>query len=170
MRVTRLILLAVAAAGASYVAYPFVTIYQIRCAVRGGDAPTLTQLVDWYSVREGIKEDICDTVLDQPAQAVDSSKLPAFGASFVRGVTGNSVDRAFTPQAVAEMAQAESGTEDSTSIKWAFFTSPRRFIVDVCVPGQAEPVRAEMALAGMRWQVKRVWLPEALLKQSHWST
>jgi hypothetical protein len=160
---------AIAMIGVGYTAYPFVTVYQLRSAVRDGDAPTLANLVDWPSVREGIKEDICDLVLEEPGDVANKGGLPAFGASFVRGVAGSSVDREFTPERVAGMAQSDANSNDDTSISWAFFSGPARFTVDLSIVGQAEPVRAEMELAGLRWRVKRVWLPETLLKQNHWA-
>jgi len=169
MRGKRLVLSALVATCAVYAAYPFVTIYQIQRAVRGGDAPALTALVDWPSVREGIKEDICDLVLDEPSGTADSGRLPAFGASFVRGVTGSSVDKEFTPEKVMHMTTPAASADDDASITWAFFSRPDRFIVDVTVAGQAKPVRAEMDFTGFRWMVRRVWIPETLLKQGHWT-
>ena len=160
---------ALVVAGVSYAAYPFVTLYQLQSAVRGGDAPTLNMLVDWPSVREGIKEDICDLVLEEPDDVAKKGQLQAFGASFVRGVTGSSVDREFTPEKVARMVQPAANASDDASISWAFFRSPARFTIDVSIAGQAEPVRAEMELAGMRWKVMRVWIPGTLLKQGHWA-
>ena len=53
----------------AYVVYPYATLYRLGLAIRHGDAATLESMVDWYAVREGIKEDICDSVLDQPSQA-----------------------------------------------------------------------------------------------------
>ncbi len=170
MRGKRLIISVFAVTAAVYAAYPFVTLYEIRCAVRDGDAPALTRLVNWPAVREGIKEDICDLVLDEPGGAADSSRLPAFGASFVRGVTGSSVDREFTPEKMAGMTTPASHADDDASVTWAFFSRPDRFVVDVTVGGQTEPVRAELEFTGMRWRVNRVWIPGTLLKQGHWST
>jgi hypothetical protein len=169
MRGKRIVISALVLMAAVYAAYPFVTVYQIRCAVRDGDTPTLTRLVDWPSVREGIKEDICDLVLDEPSGPVDSTRLPAFGASFVRGVTSGSVDREFTPEKVVRMTAPASHADDEASITWAFFSRPDRFVIDVSVGGQTEPVRAEMEFTGIRWKVNRVWIPGTLLKQGHWA-
>ena len=44
----------------AYVIYPYATLYRLGLAIRHGDAATLESMVDWYAVREGIKEDICD--------------------------------------------------------------------------------------------------------------
>ncbi len=62
---TRWPLLATAVtASVTYLAYPYVTLYRLGSAVQTADAATLERLVDWHSVREGIKEDICDIVVD----------------------------------------------------------------------------------------------------------
>jgi hypothetical protein len=84
---------AVLAIGVTYAAYPYVTLYRLGHAIHTGDAATLRTLVDWSAVREGIKEDICDNVADDPQS---EGKLPAFGASFVRGIASNAVDQRVT--------------------------------------------------------------------------
>jgi hypothetical protein len=72
------------ALGAGYLGYPYATLYRLDTAMRRSDASTLRSLVDWYAVREGLKEDICDMVLDEPASARPSNELAPFGAGFVR--------------------------------------------------------------------------------------
>ena len=94
--------------GLGYVAYPYVTLYRLGVAVRGADAATLHRLVDWPAVREGIKEDICDYVVDDPQDRQASSQLPAFGASFVRGITANAVDQNVTPEALVDAVRPAS--------------------------------------------------------------
>src|SRR6476646_5996170 len=88
-------LLAVALA---YVIYPYATLYRLGLAIRHGDATTLQSMVDWSAVREGIKEDICDLVIDEPKDARANGQLPPFGAGFVRGIAGNAVDAKVTPE------------------------------------------------------------------------
>lgn len=169
MRGKRIIVAALALIGSGYVAYPFVTLYQLRTAVRGGDAIALTKLVDWSAVREGIKEDICDLVLDEPADVAKKGQLPAFGASFVRGVTGSSVDREFTPEKLVGMVRPSQPTSDGTRISWAFFTDPKHFTIEVALAGHLVPVKAEMALTDMHWKVMRVWIPSSVLAEGHWT-
>src|ERR1700730_472668 len=93
------------AVGLTYGIYPYVTLYRLGQAIRSGDAATLETMVDWGSVREGIKEDICDLVIDQPPQEQADGKLPPFGAGFVRGIATNVVDRQVTPEALVAAAQ-----------------------------------------------------------------
>jgi hypothetical protein len=160
---------AVLAVGCAYAAYPYVTIYRLGQAIRQGDAPVLESMVDWYSVREGIKEDICDLVTDDTD--AKSGRLPPFGASFVRGIAVNSVDRRVTPEALVSAVQqqvpAKPVSPDAPiEVSWAFFASPSQFVVDLRSPGAEEPIRVQMDFRGGAWQVTRVWLPVDLLSQA----
>lgn len=157
--------------GVTYVAYPYVTLYRLGSAIQGADAATLESLVDWPAVREGIKEDVCDLVADEPGPAKTGAELPPFGASFVRGITSNSIDKQVTPQAllaaatttlpVAPVPQEPRGAD--VHVNWAFFDSPTTFLVSLQAHGQAEPIKLEMDLQNGEWRVMRVWLPAELL-------
>ena len=151
----------------SYGAYPYVALYRLGLAIKGGDAATLESLVDWPAVREGIKEDVCDLGLDpQPASA---NQLPGFGASFMRGIASNTIDRAVTPQALLAATTSMPAPDGATpkgadiQVKWAFFNSPTTFLVSLQTPGQSEPINVQMKLQDWSWRVQRVWLPEDLL-------
>jgi Protein of unknown function (DUF2939) len=167
---TRWPLLATAAtACCAYLAYPYVTLYRLGSAVQSADAATLEQLVDWHSVREGIKEDICDIVVDdQPDQT--PGKLPAFGASFVRGIAAGTIDRQITPQAIlgapaaTRSEPAPASAMSKVRVNWAFFESPTVFTVALRSKDLQEPIRMELDLRKGSWQVRRVWLPEEMLK------
>jgi hypothetical protein len=161
-------LLAVALA---YVVYPYVTLYRLGQAIRTGDASSLETMVDWAAVREGIKEDICDTVIDEPAEAKTGGQLPPFGAGFVRGIAGNAVDARVTPQALAAVAQdpvtAPAPKDSAVRVSWAFFGGPTAFLVALRAPGQAAPISLQMQFRAGIWQVTRVWLPPELLTQAN---
>jgi len=152
----------------AYGVYPYVTLYRLGQAIRHGDAATLQSMVDWPSVREGIKEDICDLVIDEPPEAKGGGKLPPFGAGFVRGIAANAIDERVTPQALATVAkQPATATGSAVSVSWAFFDSPSEFVVDLNAPGQASPIRLQMDLRDGSWEVTRVWLPPDLLTQAN---
>jgi hypothetical protein len=161
-------LLAVALA---YVVYPYVTLYRLGQAIRNGDASSLETMVDWTAVREGIKEDICDTVIDEPAEAKAGGQLPPFGAGFVRGIAGNAVDARVTPQALAAVAQepvtAPAPKDAAVRVSWAFFAGPAEFLVALKAPGQAAPISLQMVFRAGAWRVTRVWLPPELLTQAN---
>lgn len=170
MRARWPVLAALLAVGTSYVAYPYVTLFRLGEAIRRGDAATLQALIDWPAVREGIKEDICDLVLDHPNIAEASGTLPPFGASFVRGIAANSIDRQVTPEALVAAvglpAQPPVATTSGADvhINWAFFDDPTAFSVSLSAPGQVEPIKLQLELRHGRWMVRRVWLPADLLQ------
>lgn len=169
MRARWPVVAALLAVGTTYVAYPYVTLFRLGEAIRQGDAVTLQTLVDWPAVREGIKEDICDLVLDQPSGSAGSGTLPPFGASFVRGIASNSIDRQVTPEALVAAVSLPAQPPVATGgadvhVKWAFFDDPMSFSVSLSAPGQAEPIKLQLELRHGRWMVRRVWLPADLLQ------
>lgn len=163
-----------------YAAFPYVTLYRLGSAIQRGDATVLETLVNWPAVREGIKEDVCDLVIDDPS-AKGYGDLPPFGASFMRGIASSAIDQAVTPQALvaattaipASATLASSGSVPAKEpkgaevhVNWAFFDGPTTFMVSLQPPGQAEPIRLEMDLRHGSWRVQRVWLPAELLSNS----
>jgi hypothetical protein len=177
---------------AVYVAYPYATLYRLAEAIRRGDAVSLESLVDWEGVREGIKEDICDTVLPPADQAegpgtggsgtADGTGLPEFGASFVKGVAEGMIDREVTAAGLVGAARSHPVESPDTApdaipqasaeprIRWAFFDGPASFSVELLPPpdsGLREPIRIQMQLKGGAWKVSRAWLPASMLVQAN---
>ena len=173
MRGRVIALFAVLAIGMGYLSYPFWTLYSIKSALRLGDKNQLVALIDWYSVREGIKEDICDLVMDEPVSATPPGQLPPFGTGFVKGVAGSAVDKSVTADALVDMAKQEPADADprmqpTTHVSWAFFSSPTTFTVKVRAADFPKPVHVELGLTAHGWRVVRVRLPAELLEQTHW--
>jgi hypothetical protein len=156
----------------AYGVYPYVALYRLGQAIRGGDATALQSMVNWDSVREGIKEDICDMVVDQPPQTKAGGQLPPFGAGFLRGIATNVIDKQVTPEALAKAAHEPETRHVATAganvqVSWAFFAGPSTFVVDLNAPGQTSPIRLQMDLREGAWHVTRVWLPLDLLSQAN---
>ena len=151
-----------------YAGYPYFTLWRLDTAVRQADSATLRTLVDWYSVREGLKEDLCDLPAADTPENQACAGLAPFGASFVRGVTGNMLDKTVTPETLVSMSRAGHGQSDpSTHVVWAFFSNPTQFDVDVRAKGNVQPIRMVMELRNMRWRVRRVWLPDDMLERAN---
>ena len=163
---TKPLLGALLAIGVAYALYPYVTLYRLGQAVRHGDATELQSMVDWTSVREGIKEDICDLAVDQPEAPQTGAQLPPFGSGFVRGIATNTVDKRVTPEALAAAAQHPEAKPpipaSSVTVNWAFFAGPSAFLVDLGT-GHATQIRLQMDLRDGAWHVTRVWLPPEML-------
>lgn len=164
-------ILAIALAiGVGYVAYPYATLYRLNQAIDTGNANALRTLVDWPAVREGIKEDLCDNVAASPATTVSDGELPAFGASFVRGIATNEVDRNVTPKGVVELTHrqfAANAAGSGIAVNWAFFDDPTNFVVSFNATGQHAPIRLQLTLKDAAWQVTRIWLPTDMLRAAN---
>jgi hypothetical protein len=139
---------------AGFLAYPYVTLYRLGAALSAGDATLLAHLVDWDSVRDGIKEDICDAVTEVPATTVaQNNVLPPFGFSFVRGVASNLIDTNVNPDNLVSATQSAGPAlrleREMLGLRWAFFDSPSSFTVAYHAPGQqsGEPGHAGLAAA-----------------------
>ncbi len=171
MRFKRQIFSAVLMVAMVYIAYPFLTLYRLASAISDGNAEVLSTLVSWDSVREGVKEDICDAMTDIPAgDAAKETALRPFGYSFVRGVAANVVDANISPEALASAARSPQAAAISSgtgmTLNWAFFDSPRQFSVAIGMPGQPGPeneLRLQMELRHGKWVVTRAWLPNSML-------
>jgi Protein of unknown function (DUF2939) len=185
---TKKALIAVGVLVVAYIAYPYFTLYRLGDAIRRGDAAPLESLVDWDRVREGIKEDVCDSVVSPPAAETAQndkadSALPPFGESFVRGIASNVIDKNVTPSGLVSAAQQSqmSDSDDRSPpdarepranprITWAFFDGPASFSVELLPPGDAtaqEPIRIQMELRHGTWKVTRAWLPSSMLVQAN---
>ena len=171
MRFRRWFLAVLPVLAVGYIAYPYVTLYRLAHAVADGDSRALSGLVAWETVRDGVKEDICDAVMDLPeAGGPRETKLRPFGYSFVRGVAANVIDANITPEAIASVANSSNSavfhSQDGMKLTWAFFESPRRFGVAFgtrMAAGPESELRIRMELRRGTWVVTRVWLPVPML-------
>ncbi len=178
MRSTKPMVAAIAVLCVAYVAWPYVTLFRLTEAVRQGDAATLGKFVEWDDVREGIKEDVCDTVFDEPAVKVASADahLRPFGYSFVRGIAANAIDEEVSAEAVVAASRVASLAPPQgriatarPAIVWAFFNTPTIFSVLVRPPGAGKHqlVRLRLEIERGAWKVTRVWLPSVMLAQAN---
>lgn len=178
MKRIRQVSAAAALCAAAYAMWPYVSVFRLAEAIRHGDARSLEALVEWDSVREGIKEDICDIVFDEPTAKVASSDgaLPPFGYSFVRGIAADAIDSIINPRALAAFARPSgpaarvAAPDPDPRLAWAFFDGPTSFSVWLRPPGsppEKDLIRVQLELRRGGWKVTRVWLPRALLSQAN---
>lgn len=164
-----------------YVGGPFLTLWRITQAVGSGDVVALQSLVDWTSVRQGLKDDIAEGVIGMKRETLlASNTLPPFGASFITGIAGTEVDRSVTPRGLVQVTRdldPPSAGHSSTApfpvlfpaILAAGFSTPRRFDLRVRAPFQdadEEPLHIRLAFQGWRWQVVRIWVPQDVMDRA----
>jgi hypothetical protein len=174
---------------AAYIAYPYLALYRLQAAIANGDTARLAALVDWDQVRQGLKDDIAEQLVQEPVDPPELAEqpvartqnavaaLPPFGSSFIKGIASKAVDETVTPDALARMArpvdEAEATEPDPVNagslrdarVSWAFFESPDTFMLWLHTPaGGKQPLKLRMGLRDGAWKVIRIWLPPALLR------
>ncbi|HEX5326011.1 MAG TPA: DUF2939 domain-containing protein [Acetobacteraceae bacterium] len=153
---------------AGYAAYPCVTLYRLHRAVRDGDVATLSRLVDWSSVREGIAEDIADTATEAPgASAVAAgAQLAPFGHGFMHAIAAHAIQHAVTPQHLIATLRRHDHQGSGFALRLAWFDAWSGFMVQLASgPGQPD-VRLRLNLEDGVWRLTRVWMPPAMLRAS----
>lgn len=100
------------AAAIVYIAAPFVTAWNIREAVKDGDAAYLSDKIEWDRVKETLKVSLAAAALDQPAQgapetadtapAAQPAAKPSLWQRFKTYVGKSAVDRMVETYANAE--------------------------------------------------------------------
>ncbi len=176
---TPLLLLALA-----YVAAPYVAVWRLSAAVQHGDASALRRMIDWTSVRSGLKQDIAEGLVGVHQSAGPAAvgtrgaadTLPPFGASFMAGIAGSVIDHEVTPEhLVATLRQLQPAEPDAVhlsvpDLRHAFFDSPTSFVIEILCPGQDsadQPLRLRLAISHGAWKVVRAWIPQDLIDEAN---
>jgi Protein of unknown function (DUF2939) len=174
----RVVLAGIVTFAAVYVSAPYLTMWRLADALKHGDQAELETSVDWDAVREGLREDIADGITGTAGSdgvaaetQAQSNELPPFGASFVKGIAGDVVNREVIPQHLSFVFQKMQGHEGNlvsfiwNDVQYAFFDSLDRFRVSLHCPGQGPedaPVQVELGLQDYVWKVVRVRVPGSI--------
>jgi hypothetical protein len=157
----------------AYLASPYVMLWRLQVAMENGDMQALERMIDWRSVREGLKADISDGIIGPPQTQLAANTLPPFGSGFMTGIADSTVEREVTPQnLVAVMHQMRPDHAAAPSMDClfsAFFKSPTSF--EMVVRGDDEDesdqhLRLRLELRGFHWALVRAWVPQDLVERA----
>lgn len=168
-----LLLLLPAAILVGYVLSPYVAVARLALAMERHDVRTMTDAVDWNSVRTELGTEFGAAL---PVRTVSTSDdLPDFGSSFASTATENALQDDVTPARVADMLSSSSVTVRPgllaalhTLVADGRFVGMRRFDLalgagsGVVVGGAAVHVRFEFDTRH-GWRVGGVMLPRELM-------
>jgi hypothetical protein len=176
----KLLLIVLGIAGAAYLVSPYVAVWRLATALQQGDERAVERLIDWNSVRAGLKEDIAEGIASSPDRddTAASTRLPPFGAGFVSGIADSEIDREFTPQrtlrAFHELEPADVQTRQIgmrvilAALRGGAFVGPSSFVLTLRLPAddhRAAPLRFKFMVRQGTWRLVRAWLPETLLEE-----
>lgn len=135
---TRLIAVALLlAALAGLYATPYVTLHQMRKAAAADDAAALAARVDFPALRENLKADMQQRMLDRDRnERGEPSPASTFGAALAGALLGPMVDALITPEALARIIEGQRPVKAAIG-----FGKPRP------EPGATERPRARLGTA-----------------------
>ncbi|MEM7241706.1 MAG: DUF2939 domain-containing protein [Pseudomonadota bacterium] len=179
-----IVIIAVLALG--YLAWPFLSMYQLGKAVDAGDQAKLERKVDWPQLRTHLKTDLAETATQAAASfagnddGIKGLLKSVIGSAVAETALDGLVDTLVTAEYVAEASkqfnaedEAAGGTVERDELaekiiadplkhlSWAFFTSPTEFNVTLREGRAADDqkVGLDFALQGLGWKLVRVIPP-----------
>jgi len=142
-----------------YIAWPYVAVYRLDRALAVNDRDELVKLIDVDAIRRQLRGRL-DREIEGVAERYDN---PIFrflrgGAKELTSTTFEDIDYEWVREFVQE-TQRRSATQRRPvlgSFSFAFFESPRRFLIRVGEMGE-NPVHLRMTLQGWQWRVSALF-------------
>jgi type VI secretion system VasI family protein len=187
MAMKKVILGAAMLAAVVWFVQPYFAVYGIARAINSGDTVKLDQQVDWPSVRQGIKDDLNAVFARESKDRLKDNPFAGLALTLVPAMINNAVDAYVTPSNFGALltqrgsklqhnlqvtGQARQGVPDASSerghqqleiknFKYAFFTGPTSFLVELGDAEGKEDARLKIAMQfrELGWIVTRVYLP-----------
>lgn len=167
------------ASGISYVAAgPFVTINDIRSAIKQGDSEALSSSVDFPVLRSNLKEQLNALMVKELASEIDDNPFAALGMAVTAKLTDGIVETFVTPYGLAHLM---SGERPSRSEKKATSSAPLngklfrnvRYSYDSVSKFSAwvkddvgGEIRFVFSRDGISWKLSNIILPDSLFRNS----
>lgn len=153
-------------------ASPYLALNNIKKAAQAGDADTLSEYIDFPSVKQGLKDQLNTQIMKEVTKE-DADGFEALGAMLATAMIDKVVDGIVTPDGVAMMVQGqkpdldnesvEQTTEDKTDSKKLDYKTNyityKSFKVSLSNPDYEDNLDIIMRRDGLSWKVNRINLP-----------
>lgn len=149
---------------AVWTAWPYWAIYDLQTALDRGDKVRLASLVDWTSVREGIRDDLKAAYTNKII--APDPRVQALSQAMSSAAIDHMVNQQINPSSLSEIAKAGFGGENPMgSIRYAFFEgSPMVFRMDIGpVDSLSEQQTIYLLEWNLGWRLKRIIVAPYLL-------
>jgi len=156
-------------------ASPYLTLQQMRQAAQAQDAQSLSEHVDWPSLRDSLKTGVQARLAQQDLNPQGQpSRAAVWGAAVAGALLGPMVDRLITPESLsrllqgqgpgaAALASAQAASEPAAqALEWSsHFEGINRFVFSVRKPGaDEEPIHLVLRREGLvSWKLAELRLP-----------
>jgi len=149
----------------AYGAYPYVSFWRFTVALRSGDIAALNARVDFPAVRESLKTQL--VAYFSPENRIKNKRLARLATALRPTLIDALVDAYVTPDGLAALIanpnviknmRAPQAPQqlpafkgiDWSNVRYAFFTSPRVFVVD------REGIKLRFRFTGLGWRLNKL--------------
>ncbi|MFZ2467005.1 DUF2939 domain-containing protein [Parvibaculum sedimenti] len=149
-----------------WTAWAYWAIYDLQISLDRGDKVRLASLVDWTSVREGIRDDLKAAYTNKII--APDPRVQALSQAMSGAMIDRMVDAQINPSTLSDMARSGFGGSDPMGqIRYAFFEgSPLVFRMDIGPEGSATDHQTIYLLEwNLGWRLKRIIVAPYLLNQ-----
>jgi hypothetical protein len=156
----------------AYVASPYLTLWRFKNVLESNDRSRMEEFVDFNSVRASLKQQIRGK-LPPPDPTKKADLFSGLVERFAPAIIDQAVDAFVTPDGLAaliadpQLARRAKDKDptvvvggatadqrlDSSEVRYAFFTGPRSFLVDV------QGTKLRFSFSRFRWILRDVELP-----------
>jgi len=157
---------------------PYLTLYQIRVAIKEQDAERLAEQVDFPALRANLKDQIKQRMTQATPPRWRDNPLSALADGLGSQLVDHAVDALITPPGLASLmagrgprpaglppADPETpGTKppvDPFRDAHTHFANLSRFSVEAHT-ARGDPIRFELTRSGLKWRLSNILLPESL--------
>lgn len=149
---------------ALWTAWPYWAIYDLQTALVNGDKVRLASLVDWTTVRDGVREDLKAAYTKKIVSA--DPRVQALSQAVSSAAIDRVVNEQINASSLSEMAR--NGLRDANpmgQVRYAFFEgSPLVFRMDIGAEFSTEQERTIYLLEwNLGWRLKRIIVAPYLL-------
>lgn len=153
-------------------ASPYLALNNIKKAAQAGDADTLSEYIDFPSVKQGLKDQINAQIMKEVTQK-DADGFEALGAMLATAMIDKAVDGIVTPDGLAMMVQGQKpdlngnaaeqtdeqqAGENKLDYKTNYITY-KSFKVSLSNPDYEDNLDIIMHRDGLSWKIHRINLP-----------
>jgi hypothetical protein len=153
------------------IATPYITVHKIKVAAENHEAETLSEYIEFPSVRQSLKQQMNNIVSKKiESKKTKESPLAALGAMFAGTVVDKMVETYVTPASIAQImagkkpnAKQDETASNSTDKKplegaSASYESINRFVVTLQSQSEKE-TQFILQRRGIGWKVTEIILP-----------
>jgi len=153
-----------------FIASPFMALNSMKTAAIKQDGEKLTEMIDFSSVRQSIKDQVNASMAKELASSSDGNPFAALGAMFASSLIDGIVDAMITPVGLQSLfsgnPSSSNGAEQSSVnsdkiLKNAEFkyNSLNKFTVSVKADESGQPVKLILRREGLSWKLSEIIIP-----------